>query len=28
MYPVVHWTGVVTLVAWSAYAAYSAIVGL
>ena len=28
MYPVVYWSGVATLVAWSAYSAYSAIIGL
>jgi hypothetical protein len=28
MYPVVYWAGVATLVVWTAYSAYSAIVGL
>jgi hypothetical protein len=28
MYPVVFWAGVATLVVWTAYSAYSAIVGL
>jgi hypothetical protein len=28
MYPVVYWAGMATLVAWTAYSAYSAIVGL
>jgi hypothetical protein len=28
MYPVVYWVGMATLVVWTAYSAYSAIVGL
>jgi len=28
MYPVVYWAGVATLIVWTAYSAYSAIVGL
>jgi len=28
MYPVVYWVGLVTLLAWTAYSAYSAIVKL
>jgi hypothetical protein len=28
MYPVVYWTGVLTFLVWSAYSAYSAIIGL
>ena len=28
MYPVVYWAGLATLVVWTAYSAYSAIVGL
>jgi len=28
MYPVVYWAGLATLVIWTAYSAYSAIVGL
>jgi len=27
MYPFVYWTGVMTLVVWSAYSAYSAFIG-
>jgi len=27
MYPFVYWTGVLTLVVWSAYSAYSAFIG-
>jgi hypothetical protein len=28
MYSVVYWTGMTTLILWSAYSAYSAIIGL
>jgi hypothetical protein len=28
MYPVVYWAGVTTLLIWTAYSAYSAIIGL
>jgi hypothetical protein len=28
MYPFVYWTGMATLVVWTAYSAYSAIIGL
>jgi len=28
MYPVVYWAGLTTLVVWTAYSAYSAIIGL
>jgi len=27
MYPFVYWTGVMTLLVWSAYSAYSAFIG-